>query len=82
MNIARVFDNMKQWVNDLDIHQIEILNKLMDMTDTSHFIDIPADEILHIQEHMFLSMNDEKRRVHMYDILRGLKPRVFDADFI
>jgi len=82
MDVVRVFDEIKQWNNELNAHQLEILNKLMGAANTSHFADIPVEEILRIQEHMFLAISDAERQVGIYDILRYLKPVVSDTDFI
>lgn len=82
MDVAKVFDEIKQWNNEFDTHQLEILDKLMGTIDTSQFADIPVEEILRIQEHMFLAISNTEHQVSVYDILRYLKPTISDTDFI
>jgi hypothetical protein len=82
MDVARVFNNLREWKRGLTTEESALLVRLMEIKNSKGFSDISVEDVRKIQEQMLHSDEDVGRVDEVKRAANNLKPTYSDIGFI
>lgn len=82
MDVARVFNNLREWKRGLTTEESALLVRLMEIKNSKGFSDISVEDVRKIQEQMLHSDEDVGRMDEVKRATNNLKPICSDTGFI